>query len=52
VFLVRGGWNRPFIDEHAAFPDGNYDDQVDICSWGFNKLMELANKPKRESRIY
>lgn len=52
VFLVRGGWNREFIDEHAAFPDGRFDDQVDISSWGYNKLMELANKPKRESRIY
>lgn len=51
AFLVRGGWNRAFIDEHAAFP-GTYDDQVDITSWGFNKLMEMVNKPKRESRIW
>lgn len=51
VFLVRGGWNRAFIDEHAAFP-GTYDDQVDICSWGFNKLKEMSNKPKKKSGIY
>lgn len=54
AYLVRAGWNRPFVDEHAAFTgdDGQIDDQVDITSWVYNKLMELINTPKRESRIW
>jgi predicted phage terminase large subunit-like protein len=39
VRLVRGGWNQAFIEEHVAFPKGRYDDQVDMASWGFGKLV-------------
>ena len=39
VRLVRGGWNQAFIEEHVSFPKGRYDDQVDMASWGFSKLM-------------
>ena len=38
--LVRGGWNEDFIEEHAAFPNGVHDDQVDAASTAFNKLAQ------------
>jgi predicted phage terminase large subunit-like protein len=38
VRLVRGAWNNPFIEEHAAFPKGTFDDQEDMASWGYGKL--------------
>ncbi len=46
VFLVRGAWNRAFIDEHLAFSEGRNDDQVDVCSWGFAKLMKMNGNTK------
>jgi predicted phage terminase large subunit-like protein len=41
VKLVRGPWNRDFLDELEVFPFGRHDDQVDAASAGFNKLAEL-----------
>jgi len=38
VMLVRGGWNRPFMDEHEAFPAGTYKDQVDAAAGAFAHL--------------
>jgi len=35
VFLVRGAWNEPFLDELTAFPQGDHDDQVDAASGAF-----------------
>ena len=40
VYLLRGEWNAEYIDEHAAFPLGNHDDQVDASSQGFMRIME------------
>jgi predicted phage terminase large subunit-like protein len=37
VSLVRGDWNREFIEEHRAFP-GKYLDQVDSASGAYAKL--------------
>jgi predicted phage terminase large subunit-like protein len=38
VQIVRAQWNRPFLDEMEAFPNGAHDDQVDACAGGFNHL--------------
>ncbi len=38
VYLVRGDWNRAYIDELTMFPNGAYSDQVDGSSGAFNKL--------------
>jgi len=38
VKLIRGDWNRAFIDELAMFPNGKNDDQVDAASGAFAKL--------------
>jgi predicted phage terminase large subunit-like protein len=52
--IVRGGWNREFLDEMAAFPEGKNDDRVDclsaamtmlstsICAFGSAEIAELT----------
>lgn len=45
--LVRGEWNRPFIVEAEAFPDGSHDDQIDATSGGFNMLHRAAPRGSR-----
>lgn len=47
VRLVLGGWNREYIEEHAAFPKGNFLDQVDASSGALSKLMRRTLKPVR-----
>lgn len=39
VKLVKGAWNKAFIDECSIFPNGDYDDQVDTLSGAFNVLV-------------
>ncbi len=36
--LVRGPWNKMFLDEAAAFPDGVHDDMVDAATAGLHML--------------
>ncbi len=38
VKLVRGAWNREYLEELALFPKGDHDDQVDASSGAFSKL--------------
>lgn len=38
VKLVRGPWNRAYIDELISFPNGKYKDQVDGSSGAYNRL--------------
>lgn len=44
VKLVRGPWNRAYLEELRAFPTGKHDDQVDGSSGGYNKLAEPERK--------
>lgn len=39
VKLVRGPWNRAFLDELEGFPGADYDDQVDAFSGAMAVLM-------------
>jgi predicted phage terminase large subunit-like protein len=39
VKLLRGDWNREYIDELRKFPLGKHDDQVDASSDAFNKVL-------------
>jgi predicted phage terminase large subunit-like protein len=32
VYLVRGAWNKDFIEEACSFPNGTHDDQIDAVS--------------------
>jgi predicted phage terminase large subunit-like protein len=43
VKLVRGEWNKVFIDELRTFPRGKHDDMVDAASLAFN----AANRPSK-----
>jgi predicted phage terminase large subunit-like protein len=38
ISLLRSAWNAPYIEELAAFPRGQHDDQVDATSLAFSKL--------------
>ena len=38
VSMVRGAWNRPFLDELASFPSGTHDDQVDAASGAYASM--------------
>lgn len=38
VSIVKGKWNRPFLDCLQNFPDGDHDDDVDAGSGAFNYL--------------
>lgn len=40
VYLVRGEWNRAFLDEITTFPMGHHDDQVDAVSQLYLRLSE------------
>jgi len=52
VKLVRGPWNRDYIEELAAFPNSAYTDQVDGSSGAFNKLATARGElPEVESGI-
>jgi predicted phage terminase large subunit-like protein len=42
VRLIRGDWNRSFIDELAGFPGAAKDDQVDALSRAFSRLIGPA----------
>ena len=41
IRLVRGHWNRAFVDEVCSFPHGKHDDQIDAVS----VAMALYDKP-------
>lgn len=38
VRLVKGEWNKAYLDEIEMFPNGRYKDQVDASGGAFNKL--------------
>lgn len=38
VRLVRGNWNKPYLDELEGFPHGAFKDQVDASSGAYNDL--------------
>lgn len=40
LMLVRGEWNRAFMDEHEMFPNGKYRDQVDAAGAAFAGLAK------------
>jgi predicted phage terminase large subunit-like protein len=39
VYLLRGSWNKAFLDELETFPNGAHDDQVDAAVGAFLALM-------------
>lgn len=45
VKIVRGAWNKAFLDELENFPKGKHDDQVDGLSGAFNFLEGDNTQP-------
>lgn len=39
VYLLRGAWNKKYIDELSSFPTGKHDDMVDGSSCAFNAVL-------------
>lgn len=39
VYLVRGEWNEPFLQEITNFPTASHDDQVDATTAAFNTMV-------------
>jgi len=48
IKLVKGDWNKDFLDEITVFPAGKFKDQVDAASRAFN---ELSGKKRRRVAI-
>jgi predicted phage terminase large subunit-like protein len=40
VFLLKGNWNKPFVDQCNAFPNGTHDDEVDVLIMGIDELTQ------------
>jgi len=49
VRLLRAPWNAQFVDEHAAFPNGLHDDQVDASAGAYGQIVRGG---KRVARSY
>lgn len=39
VILLKGGWNKSFIDQCSTFPNGVHDDLVDIVCYAIHKYF-------------
>jgi predicted phage terminase large subunit-like protein len=52
VLLLRGSWNRVFLDEVAAFPNGAHDDIVDTLSGAFYDLTLGQEGPMEGVIVY
>ena len=44
IILVRGAWNREFLDEVCQFPGGPFDDQIDAVSLAVSMLDDNGRK--------
>lgn len=45
VYIVRGAWNGPFLDELCAFPGGSFADQVDAFSRAYHRAVRQPRRP-------
>lgn len=43
MYIVKGDWNKAFVDELTTFPGSRFKDQVDACSRAFHQGIRLAN---------
>lgn len=44
IFLVRGTWNEPFLEEMSKFPNSDFKDQADATSRAFAELIPLIEE--------
>jgi predicted phage terminase large subunit-like protein len=40
VYIVRGAWNRDWLEEVCAFPNGEYDDQCDAFARAYHRTCK------------
>jgi predicted phage terminase large subunit-like protein len=45
IMLVKGSWNKAFLDEIMQFPQGTHDDQVDAVSGAYGFLCKPGIRP-------
>lgn len=51
VKLLRGAWNKDYIDELCVFPKGPYKDQVDASSRAFSWLVTQGFRRNRATPV-
>lgn len=44
VIIVDGHWNKGFIEECTAFPNGIHDDMLDTLVYSINRLLQTRTK--------
>lgn len=49
VYLVKGRWNKAWLEELSGFPNGAYQDQVDATSGALARLVALPSRRKARS---
>lgn len=52
VLLLRGAWNKDYIEELRQFPNGKHDDQVDASSDVFEDIANPVLMDKKETRTH
>lgn len=52
LHLVRGAWNRDYLDELCLFPNARHDDQVDATAGAFGVLTGVLEQRQAEPRIW
>jgi len=51
VDVVRGPWNKDFVEELRQFPRGRYKDQVDAAASAFNHVAPVRRRRKDLSTV-
>jgi len=51
IILIEGAWNRDYVEELVAIPNGAYRDQSDATSGAFNKLNNADPGEVRTARF-
>jgi predicted phage terminase large subunit-like protein len=44
VYMIKGAYNNPYLEELAYFPNGKHDDQVDASSGAFSMLEKKKTR--------
>lgn len=44
VYLIKGSWNKIFVDEAALFPNSDFKDQIDAASRAFHRLTRFRQR--------
>jgi predicted phage terminase large subunit-like protein len=52
VRLLRGAWNKDFLDEAEAFPFGRHDDQVDAASLALSRLALIEGYVSQMPEVF